>query len=70
MFVNINLCIIHYNKLFYITIKSSVCENRRFLEVTSELPLFLFMHNAVGFILRLFICAQESYLLEDDKLYV
>ena len=36
--------------------------NRQFQEVTSELPLFLFMYYDVGFDLRLFICAQERYL--------
>ena len=52
----------NYNKLFYVTIKSSVCENRWFWEVTSELPLFLFMYCAVGFAIMVFICAQERYL--------
>ena len=30
--------------------------------MTSELPLFLFIDNAVGFILRLFKASQERYL--------
>ena len=33
--VSINLCIFQNNKLFYVTIKSSVCENRWFWETTS-----------------------------------
>ena len=30
--------------------------------MASELPLFLFMHYAVGLAIRLFICSQERYL--------
>ena len=38
--------------------------------MASELfHFFLFIYNAVGFVLRLFICAINDYLIEDDKLY-
>ena len=67
--VSINFFIFQNNNLFCITIKSSVCENRWFWEVTSELPLFLFMYYAVGLAIMLFICARNDYLLEYDKLY-
>ena len=36
--------------------------NRQFQEVTSELPLFLFMYYDVGLAIMVFICAQERYL--------
>ena len=36
--------------------------NRQFQEVTSELPLFLFIHYAVEFVLRAFKASQERYL--------
>lgn len=36
--------------------------NRQFQEVTSELPLFLFMYYAVGLAIMVFITSQESYL--------
>ena len=36
--------------------------NRQFQEVTSELPLFLFMYYAVEFVLRAFKASQERYL--------
>ena len=36
--------------------------NRRFYGMASESFHFLFIDNAVGFVLRLFICAQERYL--------
>ena len=63
-----------YNNSFKIVIliirlNCPFVRNRQFQEVTSELPLFLFMNYAVGFYLRLFICAINDYLIEYDKLY-
>ena len=60
----------NYNKSFYVTIKSSVCENRRFYGMASESFHFLFMNYAVEFVLRLFICDINDYLIEYDKLYI
>ena len=38
--------------------------------MASESFHFLFIDNAVGFVLMLFICAINDYLIEDDKLYI
>ena len=38
--------------------------------MASESFHFLFMYYAVGFVLRLFICAINDYLIEYDKLYI
>ena len=56
--------------ILIIRLKLLVCEKSVFYGMASELSHFLFMHYAVGFALRLFICEQERYLIEDDKLYI
>ena len=64
LFENIN----SYNNSFKIVIliirlNCPFVRNRQFQEVTSELPLFLFMYCIVGLAIRLFICARSHYLL-------
>ena len=63
LFENIN----SYNNSFKIVIliirlNCPFVRNRQFQEVTSELPLFLFIDNAVEFVLRAFKASQERYL--------
>ena len=63
LFENIN----SYNNSFKIVIliirlNCPFVRNRQFQEVTSELPLFLFMYYVIEFVLRLFKASQERYL--------
>ena len=62
LFENIN----SYNSfkivILIIRLNCPFVRNRQFQEVTSELPLFLFMYYAVGFVLMAFKASQERYL--------
>ena len=63
LFENIN----SYNNSFKIVIliirlNCPFVRNRQFQEVTSELPLFLFIYYAVEFVLMAFKASQERYL--------